>query len=142
MPTKMMPLSLIDDRIREIDQDLQALHDLQTERAMLVRLKNRAENASSASAKDRNVGKVRVVGSGRPTIIVRKKPSRAVFDYVSKHPGSRATEIADAVADTISTKSSDRRRLVINTAANMVNRGQLVREDGCYWVKENGTGSE
>jgi hypothetical protein len=63
-----------------------------------------------------------------------KKATHVAFQYVQDHPeGTKPSDVADAISHQIISKSSDRRRVVMNTLINLVNRGKIARgDDGKY----------
>lgn len=124
MAESAVPLKAIDGRLALIEQ---AMKDLQLERTLLLRLRQQAI-AVKPTGKRAPPGAENSEGDGR------MGASEAVMALVSEHPGLKTEEIADRLADRIATRSSNPRRIVVNTVTNLVNRKKLKSDSTGGWV--------
>lgn len=140
MSDKAIPVSAIDGRIREIDDELKEMEQrrwrLQIERESLANLRGLATD-EPAVAHDEKGDAIPPPPEIRP-----KKITDLVREYVRNHPGVTATEVADELEGQVTGSAKNPRRNVYTTALNLVNRGDLRKDDqgGLFLAGEGGNG--
>ena len=123
MAESAVPLQVIEVRLAQIEQTVK---ELQLERNTLLRLRQQAIEVKPAGRRKAREASATPDG--------RLGPSGAVVALVRECPGLKTEEIADRLADQITTKSDNPRRVVVNTVANLVNRKRLKADPTGGWV--------
>lgn len=125
MAESMIPWNTVERRLREIEK---LIEDLKLERGILMKLKPHGVEVRSGRGKSRTASTTTGSSDGK------LGPSEAVMELVRGNPGMKTEQIADALHGAIKTKSSNPRRIVVNTVTNLATRKRLKADLTGGWI--------
>lgn len=125
MAQRVIPLSVIEHRVVEIDESIRSL---QVERGMLMRLKSSAVSVSGEAdatpAGQQTV--INLANDGQPR---RMGATESIRVALREHPGLRPKEVVDQIEHNVGTKSGDVRKMLYNVLASLQKRGKLAKDN-------------